>query len=288
MRRLEFLITKVRQSTDNSDVNGISNNEIVEYFNDGQKYIETLIFKNNPYADLFKAQIVYNANSTGIYDIPKDCYSENAISLVEGRYALTQNNDGYSRIKPISEAEISYMFGYVVRNNQIIISGQNNIAQLQNIRITYFRQLKSLDIRRGAIGVVTPGVSIAVTSLDATAPLRDDHYSTVNAQGVQVASDIYSASTTSPLLTTDTTNVATSDFLVTGKNATNVSELPDSCEPYLIDYVRQRIYTRNNYDDANKQMYFTEQQKEEVIAIFSKNKKDTDMVPITDYAFLTF
>jgi len=288
MRRLEFLMTKVRQSTDNTDVNGISNNEIVEYFNDGQKYIETLIFKNNPYADLFKAQEEYAANTSGVYDLPEDCYSENAISMVEGRYNITENNEGYVRIKPISESEFAYLFGYTIRNNQVLISGQNNIAQLRDIRVTYFRSLKTLDIRRGTIGVVTPNVSIAVTSLDSTAPLRDDHYSTVNSQGIQVVSDIYSASTASPLLTTDTAGVVASDFLVTGKNATNVSELPDSCEPYLIDYVRQRIYTRNNYEDAQKQMYFTEQQKNEVISIFSKNKKDDDTIPITDYNFLTF
>jgi hypothetical protein len=281
-------MTKVRQSTDNTDVNGISNNEIVEYFNDGQKYIETLIFKNNPYADLFKAQEEYAANTSGVYDLPEDCYSENAISMVEGRYNITENNEGYVRIKPISESEFAYLFGYTIRNNQVLISGQNNIAQLRDIRVTYFRSLKTLDIRRGTIGVVTPNVSIAVTSLDSTAPLRDDHYSTVNSQGIQVVSDIYSASTASPLLTTDTAGVVASDFLVTGKNATNVSELPDSCEPYLIDYVRQRIYTRNNYEDAQKQMYFTEQQKNEVISIFSKNKKDDDTIPITDYNFLTF
>ncbi len=288
MRRLEFLMTQVRQSTDNTDTNGISNNEIVGYFRDGQKYIETLIFKNNPYADLFKVQEVYNANSTGVYDLPGDCYAENAISMVEGRYNLTQNNDGYSRIKPISESEIAYMFGYVVRNNQIIISGQNNIAQLQNIRVTYFKQLKTLDIRRGTVGVIVPNTSVAITSLDTTAPLLDDHYSFCDNQGVQVVGDIYSESNSSPLLITDTTGILGGQFLLSGKNSTNVCELPDACEPYLLDYVRQRIYTRNNYDDANKQMYFTEQQKQEVISIFSKNKKDDDTVPITDYNFLTF
>jgi hypothetical protein len=288
MRRLEYLVTKVRQSTDNADVNGISNNEIVEYFNDGQKYIETLIFKNNPYADLFKVQQVYAAVSTGVYDLPEDCYSENAISMVEGRYNTANNNEGYSRIKPIAESEFAYMFGYTIRNNQVLISGQNNIAQLNNVRVTYFKHLKTLDIRRGTVGVVVANTSIAITSLDTTAPLRDDNYSTCSDRGVQVVGGIYSASTASPLLTTTTTGVIAGQFLLTGGNATNVSELPDACEPYLIDYVRQRIYTRNNYEDAGKQMYFTEQQKQEVISIFSKNKKDDDTVPITDYGFLTF
>ena len=288
MRRLEFLITEVRNSTDNKDTNGISTNELVQYFNDGQKYIETLIFKNNPYADLFKAQEVYEANTDGVYDLPDDCYSENSISMVEGRYNITENNQGYSRIKPISESEFAYIFGYTIRNKQVLISGQNNIAQLQNVRVTYFKSLKSLDVRRGVIGTVTPGVSIAVTSFDTTAAQKSDHYSTVTNQGVQVIKNIYSESTSSPLNTVDTTGVITGQYLVSGANAQNISDLPNACEPYLLDYVRQRIYTRNNYEDAGKQMYFTEQQKQEVISIFSKNKKDDDTVPITDIGFLCF
>ena len=288
MRRLEFQITQVRQSTDNTDTNGISTNELVGYFRDGQKYIETLIFKNNPYADIFKVQEVYPAVTSGIYDLPEDCYSENAISMVEGRYNITENNDGFSRIKPISESEFSYMFGYITRNGQILISGQNNIAQLQDVRITYFKQLKTPDIRRGTVGVVTANTSVAITGLDTTAPLLDDHYSFCNNQGTQIVADVYTESTSSPLSVTDTTGIIAGQYLLSGKNSTNICELPDSCEPYLLDYVRQRIYTRNNYDDANKQMYFTEQQKQEVISIFSKNKKDDDTVPITDYNFLTF
>jgi len=72
MRRLEYLISQVRNSTDNKDTNGISTPEIVGYFNDAQKYITTLIFKNNPYADFFKVQLAYAANSKGDYTIPDD------------------------------------------------------------------------------------------------------------------------------------------------------------------------------------------------------------------------
>jgi hypothetical protein len=167
MRRLDFLMAEVRNSTDNKDVNGISNNEIVQYFNDAQRYISSLIFKMNPYADLFKGQIEYPANTTGVYDLPDDCYAENAISMVEGRYATTENNQGYARIKPMSESELAYLYGYTIRNNQVLISGQNNIAQLQNVRVTYFKKLKNVDIRRGTVGIVTANTSIAITSFDA-------------------------------------------------------------------------------------------------------------------------
>jgi hypothetical protein len=289
MRRLEFLISQVRQSTDNKDTNGIPTSEIVGYFNDAQRFITTIIFKNNPYADLFKTQIEFNATSDGVYDLPSDCYSENAISMVEGRFNTTENNEGYSRIKPIAESEFSYLFGYITRNNQILLSGMNNIANIQSVRITYFRQLKTLDVRQAQVNAVTPGVSIGLSSTPTDLYTLDDHCSTVDAQGDQVVDDIYFTNTSgATLTTTDTTGVVIGQYIVAGSNSCNKSELPDVCETYLLDYVRQRLYTRNNYDDANKQMYFTEQQKEEIISIFSKNKKDDDIIPITDVDFLFF
>jgi hypothetical protein len=289
MRRLEFLITEVRNSTDNKDVNGISTSEIVSYFNEAQRYITTLIFKNNPYADLFKVQVEIPAVSTGVYTIPDNCYAVNAISMVEARFAETSNNKGYSRIKPISESEFSYIFGYITRNNQILISGQNDIAQLMSIRITYFKQLPTLDVRQAKVSSVNSGISISLSSTPTTMYTIDDYCSTVDSKGSQVVSGIYFTNTSgSTLITANTAGVDTTQYIVSGADSCNKSQLPDSCEPYLLNYVKQRIYTRNNYEDANKQMYFTDQQKSEIISIFSKNKKDDDTIPVTDIGFLNF
>ena len=288
MKRLEYLITQVRNSTDNKDVNGIATSEIVGYFNDAQRYITTIIFKNNPYADLFKVQVELPAVASGEYILPDDCYSTNALSMVEARFADTSNNKGYSRIKPIMESEFSYIFGYITRDNKVLISGQNDVAQLNTVRITYFKQLPTLDIRRGTIGTVIANTSFAVSGLSTEIFTMDDYFSTVDAQGDQVVKGIYSASTTSPLATSDTTGIVSGQFLVSGRNACNKSLLPDVCETYLLDYVRQRIYTRNNYEDANKQMYFTELQQNDILSIFSKNKKDDDTITVTDVEFLFF
>jgi len=289
MRRLEFLITEVRNSTDNKDVNGITTPEIVSYFNSAQKYIGTMIFKSNPYADLFKIQVEVPAISTGVYTLPDDCFAVNAISMIEARFAETSNNKGYSRIKPISESEFSYIFGYITRNNQILISGQNDVAQLLSIRITYFRQLPTLDIRQAKVQTVNAGVSIVCDSTPSNLYTMDDHCSTVDLNGDQVVGDIYFTNTSgATLTTTNTVGVNNTQWIVSGKNGCNRSLLPDACEPYLLDYVKQRIYTRNNYQDGEKQMYFTEQQKAEIISIFSKNKKDDDTIPVTDIGFLNF
>jgi hypothetical protein len=296
MKRLEYLITQVRNSTDNKDVNGVSTAEIVSYFNDAQSYITTLIFKNNPYADLFKVQVELPAVSSGEYILPDDCYSTNALSMVEARFADTSNNKGYSRIKPIMESEFSYIFGYITRDNKVLISGQNDVAQLQNVRITYFKQLPTLDIRRGQIVAPFTTTSFSVSGLDSEVFTMNDMFSVVGQTGDQGAKGIYSTSTSSPM-TTSAAKVTeiiaagstySSVYLVSGANACNKSQLPDVCETYLLDYVRQRIYTRNNYDDASKQMYFTEQRQAEILSIFSKNKKDDDTIPVTDVEFLFF
>lgn len=288
MKRLEYLITQVRNSTDNKDVNGISTAEMVGYFNDAQRYITTIIFKNNPYADLFKVQVELPAVASGEYILPDDCYSTNALSMVEARFADTSNNKGYSRIKPIMESEFSYIFGYITRDNKVLISGQNDVAQLNTVRITYFKQLPTLDIRRGTVFSVIPDDRIVITNMDTEVFTMDDNYSTSDSQGNQVVKGIYSASTSSTLLVNPTTGIVAGQYLLSGKNASNKSLLPDVCETYLLDYVRQRIYTRNNYEDANKQMYFTELQQSEILSIFSKNKKDDDTIPVTDVEFLFF
>ena len=289
MKRLEYLITQVRNSTDNKDVNGISTSEIVSYFNDAQRYITTIIFKNNPYADLFKVQVEIPADPSGEYTLPDDCYSTNALSMVEARFADTSNNKGYSRIKPIMESEFSYIFGYITRDNKVLISGQNDVAQLNTVRITYFKQLPTLDIRQAKVSSVNTGISLILSASPTYLYEVDDHCSAVDAQGVQQTSNIYFTNTSGALLNTADTIGVTSDMYITsGKNSCNKPLLPDVCETYLLDNVRQRIYTRNNYEDANKQMYFTQQQESEIVAIFSKNKKDDDTIPVTDVEFLFF
>ncbi len=293
MRRLEFLMNRVRYETDNKDVNGITNTEIVSYFNDAQKYITSLIFKMNPYADMFKTQVEIAANSTGIYTIPSDCFSSSSISMVEAKWSDDANNQGYNRIKPIAESEASYIFGYYVRNNTVVITGDAPNANFTFIRITYFKRLKSLDVRQSKVSSTTSTTIVMTAPAPTDLYLMDDHASTVSVDGDQVVAGLSFTNTSGTSLTgvsPDPTvaGVNNTQYIVAGANACNRSELPEECEPYLVDYVKQRIYTRNNYEDANKQMYFTEQQKADIISIFSKNKKDDDSFPVTDLTFLTF
>lgn len=276
MRRTEYLVTELRNSTDNVEANGIKDAELVAYLNYGQKLIQNIIFKVNPKADIFKKKVLYTYSASGEYELPNDIFAENAISQVE--YLL---NGRYLPISRIDEMEKSSSCGYYTENKTVIIGGYQNY----DVRITCFRELPRMDKRWGKVSVATPGVSLVLTGNDTNAPTVDDYISVVDKFGAQILQgvfiDTYTGATWST--TNALTGVTSAHYVCMGKNSVNASELPVACETYLLDYARQRIYTRNNYEDANKQVYFTDSQRADISDLFKNNQKDVMNLPITDF-----
>lgn len=295
MRRMEFLLTSVRRSTDNVQTSAITDAEMIEWFNDGQKLIQNLIFKNNFKADIFKEVEEYDAVADGVYDLPDDIYSVNSLSLVEATYGLwdsTEENRNYLPIKRVDETERSYLAGYFTRNGQIIFTGYQSNYQFTKVRVTYFKALPRFDKRWGEIQTVTSGVSIVLQSgYDSLASTVDDYVTVVDGlgnvvrEGIRISSFAGGATWT----TTDAlTGVTAGMFVCMGAKSENISGLPAECEPYLLDYVRKRLYGRNVYNDGDKQEGFTAEQKDEIIRLFSNNTKEIIEPPITDLTYLDF
>lgn len=291
MRRLEFLITSVRRSTDNVQTAAITDAEMVEWFNDGQKLIQNLVFKANSKADIFKAVETYDAVSSQEYDLPDDIYATNAISMVEINSGNnTGINGGFYPIDRVDEANRPTIFGYFIRNSKIILTGYQDDANVAQVRVTYFRSLPRVDKRWGTIQTVNSGVSLVLSAgYDDLASTVDDYITVVDSNGVAVREGIRINSfaggatwTTTDLLT----SVVAGQFVCMGTRSVNVSELPDETEPYLLDYVRKRLYGRNVYNDGDKQELFTSEQKEEIIRLFQNNTKEILVPPITDMDFM--
>lgn len=294
MRRLEFLLNSVRRSTDNVQTSAITDAEMIEWFNDGQKLIQNLIFKMNTKGDIFQAVEVYDANTDGVYDLPEDIFALNAISLVEASLGQgTNDNDGFVPINRVDESDRAYLSGYFVRNGQIIFTGnQAAFHPYQQVRVTYYRKMPRFDKRWGTIQTVNSGVSIVLQSgYDDLASTVDDYITVVDGLGNVVRDNIHISSFSGGTTWTTTdalTGVVAGNFVCMGKDANNFSELPEECEPYLLDYVRRRLYGRNVYNDGDKQYDFTAEQKDELIRLFSNNTKEILSPPITDLTFLDF
>lgn len=272
MRRTEYLITELRNSTDNTDT-AIKDAEIISYLNYGQKLIQNIIFKRNPKADIFKKKITYPYDSSGEYVLPDDVLAVNAISIVE-----VESGEDFQAIDRRDESE--RIAGYYTEDKKVIIRGFEN----QGVRVTVFRELPKMDRRWGKIQTVNSGVSLELTGNDTNASTVDEWVSVVDKFGAQKKTDIFIDDFTGATWgTTDAlTGVSVGDYVCMGKNSVNASELPDACETYLLDYARQRIYTRNNYEDAGKQVYFTDKQEADISALFSNNQKDTVFLPYQD------
>jgi hypothetical protein len=293
MRRLEFLLNSLRRSTDNVQTSAITDAEMVEWYNDGQKLIQNLIFKMNPKADIFQAVEVYDANQEGVYDLPEDIYAVNAISLVEASIGQDMNdNDGFFPISRVDDSDRTYLAGYFIRNSQLIFTGnQATFHPYTQIRVTYFRALPRVDKRWGEIQTVNSGVSLVLQSgYDDLASTVDDYVTVVNSLGAVIRDGIRINSFGGATWTTTDalTGVTAGMYVLMGGYSTNISELPVECEPYLQDYVRKRLFGRNIYDDTKNQDIFTAEQKEELIRLFSNNSKEILSPPITDLTFLDF
>lgn len=290
MRRTEYLLTEIRNSTDNTDVNAIKDAELISYLNYGQKLIQNMVFSANVKADIFKAVKTYDALASGIYDLPKDKYAVNSLSLVEGRFGLDNVNSGFRPIERVDKSEAANLFGYYTEDDKIVITGLNINIQIVQVRVTYFRALPRMDKRWGKISEVNSGVSLVLSSHDPLAPTVDDHISVVDKFGKSVKHNILIDDFNAGVWSTEDTlnGVSVGDYVVMGKDSVNASLLPDECETYLLDYVRQRVYTRNVYEDAGKQVYFTDSQRTDIVALFANNQKDILYPPITDTTFLEF
>lgn len=292
MRRTEYLLTELRNSTDNTDVNAIKDAELIAYLNYGQKLIQNIVFAANVKADIFKETVVYDAVESGTYALPSNKYAVNSISLVEGKFGPDNVNSGFRPIERVDKSEASNLFGYYTENSNVQITGLNINLQIVQLRVTYFKVLPRMDKRWGQIKTVSSAVSLEMEAgYDTLASTVDDYISAVDKYGAQVLAEIYidSFAGGATWTTTNTlTGVIAGQYVCMGKDTVNASLLPDECETYLLDYARQRIYTRNVYEDANKQVYFTDQQKADIAALFSNNQKDIIYPPITDTEFLEF
>lgn len=291
MKRLEFLINDARLSTDNQDTNGIKDREIIRYFNDAVKMIQLLIFKNQPLCTHFLDTASYSNITPDVeLDLPSDCYADNGISTVEGRFGLTDINAGYRPIRRVWQEDRSVLFGYLTRNKKLIITGQNINNQLSSVRLTYFKRKPRFDKRWGTISGVAGSVISLTAATDTDLGLIDDTISIVDAVGAVIQANIkvttYNLPTNITVSTALLGTVAAGQFIVSGANSGTLCDLPEEVEPHLLSYVEFSVKHRNNYTDAVRQKAWTDEQRNAIIDLFSNNTKEITSPPITDTDFL--
>lgn len=300
MRNIQTLIDLSREQTENvefSDSTGITENEIIQYANDGQAQMEMAI--NNVGTDNFLTEtIISTSNGVEAYDLPFDMLMGTLIRHVEygtgsrdEDFFPIEQRQFYERINSFSGTPGSY----IQRNNQILLQPKP-ATSAGRIRVQYKRKLPGLDIRRAQVDAVTL-TSAGITSLsfdtsvnfDRTELIKDNFMTIVDKKGNikmrAIEFDSIDNTTGDVTVTSGFTfesgeTIAVGDYAVRYRNSTTHTLLPDICEMWLISYMNWKILKRDSNTDLTDQERELAAMRDNIISGFQRADESFDRIPI--------
>lgn len=290
MRELQFLINDVRQRTDNTDTNAVSDREIIGYFNDCVKSIQSICSKANVLSSYFKSSIFYPSPvADQELDLPSDVFGDNAVTYVDISSDASGSPDSWSTLERISQEEGHYLTGWYTRNKKIVFTGTRGANLGYGARAWYFKRLPRWD-KAWATFTSKIGQAVTINVLDSDFSKIDRFITFINPLTNEVRASGLSYVVTAPgqiTVTGDVSSLVAGDLMLMGKISTIDIELPEEVEPYILDYVGKRIYGRNNYrEDATQNDYFTADDRDNITSIFADAGKSIVHPPITDTSYL--
>jgi len=306
MRRVENLIERIRRETENEEFTpntGISDEEIVDFLRDAQSDLQSAIARQHQ--DVFiaekKMDVVYSQEA---YDLPEDILLQNRISKVW--YSSSGDPRRNKRLRPSNLTErifdrASTPAMYIRRNRQLLLNPIPTKNVVQGLTINYVKKLPDLDKRRAKIATVTLDTN-TITSLflDITAELereellKEDHLCIVSKSGDQKMRRIpftdIDPNTGEVILEAftfeDGETAAAGDYIVSGYDAYNLSDLPDTCERYLVSYGKLQMFKRDSSYDSQEATSELMSMRDEIVEIFKEVDDDVKNIPINDTQFI--
>lgn len=306
MRYLGDLITTARYHTQTVTGNtsiGVRDDQFIQYFNDAQDRIQSSLAT----AGVYLFETTYEANlvaTTRSYALPDRTLAGNRVRMVE--YSHNGDSKEYyplAQLTPLqlSNNEVTYPMGYIVRNGSILISPvpQSGTGKL---RITYAQRLDDLDIRRASILSHTDsGSAITALTLDtsdddstalggSTYLCVSDRDGTVTMRNIRY--DSYNSSSgvitlTGGSFTYDTgETMANGDYVTIGKDTSTHSSLDPMIERYLIKYVtREIVAIENSSADVAQLDQMLVAMEQDITQLFTPVNQDVQSPPIINEFF---
>ena len=311
MRRVDQLITQARLVSRNSanadGTYGVTDNEILQYLNDAQDKLQNLISAKKNIAKIFDTQqIISIVGNQEAYSIPDRVLMNKQIDQVEfsadgtiGNYVRLEKLNFFNR----DTNTTTYPWGYFKRCGQIFLQPTPSTS-MGSLRVTYERDLDDLDIPRAGITTITGGTATQFTSitLDSTADSYESttpgfsnvqYVSIVDALGnrkcynVLVGSYVAGTNVLTPnpspfLYGTGDSALATTDVVVFGKYTTTFSQLPDSCERYLIHSAAADIFAKDSSNDYSRQADIVAQIEDDILRALASQTSEVQYIPQQD------
>lgn len=299
MKRLELLIELARAQSQNvrfdSD-SGIPQKIFVQYFQNAQDSLLKEVM--NAKTKFWLKEKIYNVVSgQEQYSYPDDIYMTNIDTVEWSTNNLTYFDLQKAITKERLTARIGYAYGYIPRHDGFIITPPLDAGYL---RVTYLSRPNNIGKRSGKITAVTfVGSNLTSLSVDLNGAEYDlseinnqNYLCVVDKFGTKKATNIQYDSCTAGVFSSPSYTLASGesitvgDYIVVGKNMTNVFEWPDICESYLLKHA---IYEAK-YGDSSM---WSKEQKSDMVAeratlltSFYMNSDDTAGIPITSADYL--
>lgn len=283
MRKLPFLLTEVRESTDMKDSNSITDKEIIRYFNEGIKAVQAIAYGNDVLCSYFQDFMEINETPYGKeFDLPPNCYGHNAVTYVES----STYGDKWRMVERVWQEDASSFYGWFTRNKKIIFSGCKDGGSDSKARVWYFKSIPRWDKTYGVLG--TPAGNVFTpTRFDREIAAYDDRVSIFRGTELIGIAEVVASTESTITLDLNGLSVLPTDTLVSGVGAKLEVELPVEIEPFLLSYVSQRIFNRGTYtNEASTMDFFTSAQRRDITSIFANAGKAITRTPYTDTSFL--
>lgn len=306
MLRVEHMLTRIRQETDNEKLGtdqGINDNEIIGYINDAQSDIYGGIA--NIFRSAFAKEETFSCvGGQETYDMPWDAFMSGQAIVLE--YSQSGRDDGYRPLKRVTMRERTTLSGipcrYTVANGQAYVWPIPQASQ-GTFRLVYSKVVPQIDKRRAVVSTVTQvGQNVSAISLlhvDGTAFDTDDeeeflnndylcvndHYGAVLARAIPYSAvtlvaglGVVSIVNSSHTLETGET-ISPGDYVTLGKFSTTTSQLPDNCEPYLVAYGSMKVFIRDNNNLAGIKSQEVGAMSAKILDNYAELSADVDHVP---------
>lgn len=322
MLTVEELVARVRRETRNATTgsttagNSIEDIEFIDKLNDAQEDCVELI--SGLFAPYFERVKTYTID-TSVTDyeqleLPDYLLLGSRICLVE--YSYSGSVTDYTNIPAVDIRErytgssyLRSLFGYTLTGNKIILSELPKNGAL--VRVTYEIAPPRLDFVKlavatdnltatnfsgtfdsGALSVDTDGDNVVDATLWAVGDkvsVIDSSNNTMIIRDGELATYSYGSETFNISLTNatfDATTVAAAtatDLRLIEGGRTNVPELPDNCERYLIHHANAAIFDRDGSKLAGPAMKRFNKTETSLRQSFLTATKDWPAVPEMDY-----
>lgn len=296
-RNVSALLDNIREQTGNSEyavsagvfTEGISHNLILEALNDAQDHLQAAII--TAYPDEFTATrtIPMVANQEN-YAINDNVFLNN--KLLDMQFSSDSSLREYA---PLPQRTIrdrrtftSAVPSYYIRRGGEILFNPIPLSTRGSARVTYYRELDDLDIRRGKIASKTTTTIVLVndSTLDPANLTNAEYVCTVDSHGTvkdySVVVSSYNSGTFTLTIPTTTLTAAANDYVVIGKFATTHSALPINCERYLKTYAKKRVYDTDSSDDSMREDPELKAMLNTILENYAEMSQDVVEIPVID------